>query len=62
MTKSIDPSLMRSLLDYAPESGTMTWKERDMRFFSSPKSSKSWRGNKTFGEFSPFARHETKAT
>ena len=35
-------ALVRELLDYNPETGTLTWKFRDRRFFRSDSSFRSW--------------------
>lgn len=40
--KLVDPELFRSLLDYDPEAGTLTWKVRDLRHFESERIGKGW--------------------
>lgn len=39
-----DYELLHELLDYNPESGELTWKWRDRRHFSSPRSHARWNG------------------
>ena len=42
MAKLIEPEILRELLSYCPETGSLTWKSRPVTMFKDSGSAKSW--------------------
>ena len=40
--EDITPEILRELLDYNPETGILTWEEREVKWFKTERSSKVW--------------------
>lgn len=42
MSQTVTPDILRTLLDYDPQAGTLTWKQRDATWFKSEAAMRGW--------------------